>query len=146
VPEAAHAVGSIDGQYAVPPFVQFTRSMQSQYAACSPAVHAACCITMLHAVPLLIESRVPAPESRLPALLRPIHASPLPASLSERTPMRTPEPDQQPWPEPQPTPDPMPVPEPRPNPDDSPVRIVTLPPDTPTPGIPIDPPDRGPMR
>ena len=48
--------------------------------------------------------------------------------------------DPHPWPEPDPHPDPMPDPRPDPVPyhGDPPVRIIDLPPNTPTPGIPVE--------
>jgi hypothetical protein len=49
-------------------------------------------------------------------------------------------PDPHPWPDPDPTPEPMPDPRPDPVPyrGDPPVRIIDLPPNTPTPGIPVE--------
>ena len=49
-------------------------------------------------------------------------------------------PEPNPWPEPDPTPSPMPDPRPEPVPyrGDPPVRIIDLPPNTPTPGIPVE--------
>ena len=49
-------------------------------------------------------------------------------------------PDPHPWPEPDPHPDPVPDPRPDPVPyrGDPPVRIIDLPPNTPTPGIPVE--------
>jgi len=54
--------------------------------------------------------------------------------------MRSHSPDTQPWPEPDPRPDPTPDPRPDPVPyhSDPPVRIIDLPPNTPTPGIPVE--------
>jgi len=54
--------------------------------------------------------------------------------------MRAHSPDPHPWPEPDPHPDPMPDPRPEPVPyrGDPPVRIIDLPPNTPTPGIPVE--------
>lgn len=48
--------------------------------------------------------------------------------------------DPHPWPEPDPHPDPTPDPRPDPVPyhGDPPVRIIDLPPNTPTPGIPVE--------
>jgi hypothetical protein len=49
-------------------------------------------------------------------------------------------PDTHPFPEPDPSPNPMPDPRPDPVPyrGDPPVRIIDLPPHTPTPGIPVE--------
>jgi hypothetical protein len=44
-----------------------------------------------------------------------------------------------PSPDPRPTPEPMPEPFPK-NPEDAPVKIVELPPNQPSPGIPVDRP------
>ena len=54
--------------------------------------------------------------------------------------MRAHSPDSDPWPEPDPRPDPLPDPRPDPVPyhSDPPVRIIDLPPNTPTPGIPVE--------
>jgi hypothetical protein len=51
-------------------------------------------------------------------------------------------PDPSPWPDPEPDPDPTPDPRPEPVPyrGDPPVRIIDLPPNTPTPGIPVEHP------
>jgi hypothetical protein len=58
--------------------------------------------------------------------------------------MTTPFHDPDPNPFPDPDPNPAPTPDPFPRPDGPPVRIINLPPDTPSPGIPIDiPGDRG---
>ena len=48
--------------------------------------------------------------------------------------------DPSPWPDPDPDPSPMPDPRPDPVPyrGDRPVRIIDLPPNTPTPGIPVE--------
>ena len=48
--------------------------------------------------------------------------------------------DPHPWPEPDPHPEPAPDPRPDPVPyrGDPPVRIIDLPPNTPTPGIPVE--------
>jgi len=50
--------------------------------------------------------------------------------------------DPSPWPDPDPRPDPMPDPRPDPVPQrgEPPVRIIDLPPNTPTPGIPVEHP------
>jgi hypothetical protein len=46
-----------------------------------------------------------------------------------------------PAPDPHPDPEPFPHPEPGPaNPDETPVRIIDLPPNRPSPGIPVDNP------
>ncbi|HEV8498542.1 MAG TPA: hypothetical protein VGQ56_16820 [Gemmatimonadaceae bacterium] len=46
-----------------------------------------------------------------------------------------------PAPDPHPDPEPFPHPEPGPaNPDETPVRIIDLPPNQPSPGIPVDNP------
>ena len=46
-----------------------------------------------------------------------------------------------PTPDPRPNPDPFPHPEPRPaNPDETPVTIIELPPNQPSPGVPVDNP------
>ena len=50
--------------------------------------------------------------------------------------MRSHSPDTHPWPEPDPQPDPRP--DPVPYHSDPPVRIIDLPPNTPTPGIPVE--------
>jgi len=54
--------------------------------------------------------------------------------------MRAHSPEPQPWPEPDPHPEPGPDPRPDPVPyrGDPPVRIIDLPPNTPTPGIPVE--------
>ena len=48
--------------------------------------------------------------------------------------------DPSPWPDPDPRPEPMPDPRPDPVPQrgEPPVRIIDLPPNTPTPGIPVE--------
>ena len=58
----------------------------------------------------------------------------------EAQPMRAHSTDPHPWPEPDPDPDPSPDPRPDPVPyrGDPPVRIIDLPPNTPTPGIPVE--------
>ena len=46
-----------------------------------------------------------------------------------------------PTPDPRPNPDPFPHPEPKPaSPDESPIEIIDLPPNQPSPGIPVDNP------
>jgi len=54
--------------------------------------------------------------------------------------MRAHSPDPHPWPDPDPHPEPMPDPRPDPVPyrGDPPVRIIDLPPNPPTPGIPVE--------
>jgi hypothetical protein len=61
------------------------------------------------------------------------------STQTEEYPMRA-HTDPSPWPDPDP--DPNPTPDPRPDPvpyrSDPPVRIIDLPPNTPTPGIPVE--------
>ncbi|HEY4130804.1 MAG TPA: hypothetical protein VGM50_09315 [Gemmatimonadaceae bacterium] len=46
-----------------------------------------------------------------------------------------------PAPDPRPSPEPFPHPEPKPaNPDETPVEIIDLPPNQPSPGVPVDKP------
>jgi hypothetical protein len=55
---------------------------------------------------------------------------------------QTPEPIMtSPAPDPRPSPEPFPHPEPKPaNPDETPVEIIDLPPNQPSPGVPVDKP------
>jgi len=64
----------------------------------------------------------------------------VPQRLNLEVRMRSHTPDTTPWPEPDPHPDPTPDPRPEPTPyrSDPPVRIIDLPPNTPTPGIPVE--------
>ena len=59
---------------------------------------------------------------------------------SEGVAMRAHNADPNPWPDPDPSPEPMPDPRPDPIPKrgEPPVRIIDLPPNTPTPGIPVE--------